>query len=121
MIYYGTQPITNNTQSFNSTMLNNITNVRGFKCWGAHMGIKSKRRDLALIYSEVPASAAAVVTQNVVCAEPVKLSREHIKCGKAQAIVCNSGNANACTGKEGWEGAVAMAETTAESLDIPKN
>jgi glutamate N-acetyltransferase/amino-acid N-acetyltransferase len=101
-------------------MLNNITNVRGFKCWGAHMGIKSKRRDIALIFSEVPASAAAVFTQNVVCAEPVKLSREHIKGGKAQAIICNSGNANACTGKEGWKGAVAMAETTSELLDIPK-
>jgi glutamate N-acetyltransferase / amino-acid N-acetyltransferase len=101
-------------------MLNNITHVRGFKCWGAHMGIKSKRRDLALIYSEVPASAAAVFTRNIVCAEPVKLSREHIKGGKAQAIVINSGNANACTGKEGWKGAVAMAETTAELLDIPK-
>lgn len=101
-------------------MLNNITHVRGFKCWGAHMGIKSKRRDIALIYSEVPASAAAVFTQNIVCAEPVKLSREHIKGGKAQAIICNSGNANACTGKEGWKGAVAMAETTAKLLDIPK-
>lgn len=101
-------------------MLNNITHVRGFKCWGAHMGIKSKRRDIALIYSEVPASAAALFTQNIVCAEPVKLSREHIKGGKAQAIICNSGNANACTGEAGWKGAVAMAEETAKLLDIPK-
>lgn len=101
-------------------MLNNITHVRGFKCWGAHMGIKSKRRDIALIYSEVPATAAAVFTQNVFCAEPVKLSREHIKDGKAQAFIINSGNANACTGEEGWKGAVAMAETTAELLGIPK-
>ncbi len=101
-------------------MLNNITHVRGFKCWGAHMGIKSKRRDIALLYSEVPASAAAVFTQNIVCAEPVKLSREHIKGGKARAIICNSGNANACTGEAGRKGAIAMAETTAELLDIPK-
>ena len=101
-------------------MIRNITNVRGIKCWGAHMGIKSKRRDIALIYSEVPASAAAVFTRNVVCAEPIKLSREHIKNGKAQAFVINSGNANACTGKDGWEGAVAMAERTAEDLNIPK-
>ncbi|MEX0944719.1 MAG: bifunctional glutamate N-acetyltransferase/amino-acid acetyltransferase ArgJ [Balneolaceae bacterium] len=100
-------------------MLNNITNVRGFTCWGAHMGIKSKRRDLALIYSEKPASAAAVFTKNVVCAEPIKLSREHIKNGIAQAFVINSGNANACTGVEGWKGAVAMAETTAKELKIP--
>ena len=101
-------------------MLNNITHVRGFTCWGAHMGIKSKRRDIALIYSEVPASAAAVFTRNVVCAEPIKLSREHIKDGLAQAFVINSGNANACTGEEGWKGAVAMAETTAEELKIEK-
>lgn len=101
-------------------MLNNITHVRGFTCWGAHMGIKSKRRDIALIYSEVPASAAAVFTRNVVCAEPIKLSRQHIKNGKAQAFVINSGNANACTGRDGWNGAVAMAETTAKELDIDK-
>src|SRR6056297_2296154 len=101
-------------------MLKNITHVRGFKCWGAHMGIKSKRRDLALIYSEKPASAAAVFTKNVVCAEPIKLSRQHIKDGIVQAIVINSGNANACTGKAGWKGAVAMAEETAKCLDISK-
>jgi glutamate N-acetyltransferase / amino-acid N-acetyltransferase len=101
-------------------MLNNITHVRGFTCWGSHMGIKSKRRDLALIYSKKPASAAAVFTKNVVCAEPIKLSREHIKDGKAQAFVINSGNANACTGIEGWKGAVAMAETTANELKISK-
>lgn len=101
-------------------MLHNITHVRGFTCWGSHMGIKSKRRDLALIFSEVPASAAAVFTKNVVCAEPIKLSREHIKDGVAQAFVINSGNANACTGTDGWKGAVAMAETTAKELKIPK-
>lgn len=101
-------------------MQNNICNVRGIKAWGSHMGIKSKRRDLAIIYSEKPASAAAVFTQNLVCAEPVKLSRQHMRDGTIQAIVVNSGNANACTGKQGWEGAVAMAETTAAELGIPK-
>ncbi|HLR91239.1 MAG TPA: bifunctional glutamate N-acetyltransferase/amino-acid acetyltransferase ArgJ [Balneolaceae bacterium] len=101
-------------------MLNNITHVRGFTCWGAHMGIKAKRRDIALIFSEVPASAAAVFTRNVVCAEPVKLSRQHIKDGIGQAFVINSGNANASTGEEGWNGAVAMAEETARLLKIKK-
>lgn len=100
-------------------MLKNITDVRGFKCWGAHIGIKSKRRDLAIIFSEEPCSAAAVFTQNKVFAEPVRLSKESIKKGIAQAIVINSGNANACTGKQGYEGAVAMAKTTAELLKIP--
>ena len=76
-------------------MIKNLTNVRGIQCWGAHIGIKSMRRDLAIIYSEVPASAACTFTQNEVVAEPVKISREHMKGGKAQAIVCNAGNANA--------------------------
>lgn len=100
-------------------MLKNITHVRGFTCWGAHIGIKSKRRDLALIVSDVPASAAAVFTKNIVCAEPVKVSKKHIEDGVAQAFVINSGNANACTGEAGRLAAIAMAETTAEELGIP--
>lgn len=99
--------------------MNNITDVKGFKFWGAHTGVKSKRRDLALIYSEKQADAAAVFTKNVVVAEPIKMCRKHIKNGKAQAIVVSSGNANACTGRQGMEGAIAMAETTASLLDIP--
>ena len=101
-------------------MIKNITNVRGIKCWGAHSGIKSLRRDLAIIYSEVPASAAAVFTQNKVLAEPIKLSQKHIADGKIQAIVINAGNANACTGPQGYEGAVAMAKTLGEELEIPE-
>lgn len=102
-------------------MIKNITNVRGFKCWGAHSGIKSLRRDLALIYSEVPASAAAVFTKNKVIAEPVKISREHLKNGLAQAIVINAGNANACTGEQGYEGALAMVKTMSETLGIDED
>lgn len=101
-------------------MIQNLTGVRGIKCWGAHIGIKSLRRDLALIYSEVPASAAGVFTLNKVVAEPIKVSRRHIKGGKAQVIVCNAGNANACTGEQGRKGAEAMVNTTAELLDIDK-
>ena len=101
-------------------MIKNITNVRGIKCWGAHSGVKSMRRDLAIIYSEVPAAAAAVFTQNEVVAAPVKLSRRHIADGKAQAIVINAGNANACTGEQGRLGAEAMADTLAEELAIDK-
>lgn len=99
-------------------LVKNITNVRGFKCWGAHSGIKSMRRDLGLIFSEVPASAAAVFTQNSVVAEPVKVSKKHIANGIAQAIVINAGNANACTGEQGYAGAMAMAETFAEEMKI---
>jgi len=101
-------------------MIKNITNVRGITCWGAHTGVKSMRRDLAIIFSKVPASAAAVFTQNQVVAAPVTVSKKHIKDGKAQAIVINAGNANAATGKLGMEGAEAMTQTLAEELKIDK-
>src|SRR5690606_5924334 len=99
-------------------MIKNITNVRGIKCWGAHSGIKSMRRDLAIIYSEVPAAAAATLTQNKVRAEPIKLTEKHLKNNRAQVIVCNAGNANACTGEQGRLGAEAMATSVAEMLKI---
>ncbi|MFP4091565.1 MAG: bifunctional glutamate N-acetyltransferase/amino-acid acetyltransferase ArgJ [Cyclobacteriaceae bacterium] len=101
-------------------MVNNITNVRGISCWGAHTGVKSMRRDLAIIFSEVPASAAATFTQNSVVAEPVKVSRRHIADGQAQAIVINAGNANACTGEQGRQGAEAMVDAMAEELGIDR-
>lgn len=107
-------------QEQTNKMVNNITNVRGIKCWGAHTGIKSLRRDLAIIYSEKPCSASAVFTQNDMLAEPVKLSKKHIEDNMAQAIVINAGNANAGTGEQGYKGAEAMAETLAEGLGIDK-
>jgi glutamate N-acetyltransferase/amino-acid N-acetyltransferase len=100
--------------------MQNIADVKGFKFWGAHTGVKSKRRDLGLIVSDRPASAAAVFTRNVVVAEPIKICREHIKDGIIQAVVINSGNANACTGTQGYEGAMAMVETMAKEFGIPK-
>ena len=103
------------------TMIKNITNVRGIKCWGSHSGVKSLRRDLAIIYSEVPASAAAVFTQNQVVAEPVKVSKINIEDGVAQAIVINAGNANACTGEQGYQGAKAMVRAAADALSIPES
>jgi glutamate N-acetyltransferase/amino-acid N-acetyltransferase len=95
-----------------------ITGVKGFSCWGAHVGLKAKRRDLGIIFSEQPASASAVFTRNQVVAEPVKLSRRHIASGLIQAVVVNAGNANACTGEQGRQGAEAMVATLAEELDI---
>lgn len=82
--------------------------------------MKSMRRDLAIIYSEVPASAACTFTKNTIVAEPIKISQEHIKDGKAQVIVCNAGNANACTGEQGRAGAEAMVNATANTLGIDK-
>ncbi|MEX0813980.1 MAG: bifunctional glutamate N-acetyltransferase/amino-acid acetyltransferase ArgJ [Chitinophagales bacterium] len=99
-------------------MNQNITHVKGFKCWGAHSGIKSMRRDLAIIYSETPCAAAACFTQNKVQAEPVKLSKKHLKDNTAQVLVCNAGNANACTGEQGKLGAEAMAKITARMLNL---
>lgn len=99
-------------------MIKNITNVKGISCWGAHTGVKSMRRDLAIIFSKVPASAAAVFTQNQVVAAPVTVSKKHIADGKAQAIVINAGNANAATGQQGMEGAEAMTQSLAEELKI---
>ncbi len=100
-------------------MNRNLTDVRGFKVRGAHIGIKSKRRDLALIVSDVPASAAGVFTRNKVRAAPVTLSARHLENGLAQAIVVTSGNANACTGEEGEKAAQAVAEKLAQELGIP--
>ncbi|MBK5210065.1 MAG: bifunctional glutamate N-acetyltransferase/amino-acid acetyltransferase ArgJ [Flavobacteriaceae bacterium] len=102
-------------------MIKNITNVRGITCWGAHTGVKSMKRDLAIIFSKVPASAAAVFTQNQVVAAPVTVSRNNIADGKAQAIVINAGNANAATGKQGMEGAIAMTHALAEELSISED
>ncbi|MBN2521069.1 MAG: bifunctional glutamate N-acetyltransferase/amino-acid acetyltransferase ArgJ [Bacteroidales bacterium] len=101
-------------------MIKNITSVRGISCWGAHIGIKASKRDLALIYSKVPAKVGAVFTKNVVLSECVKISKKHIADGIAQAIVVNSGNANTCTGEPGRLGAEAMAETMADKLKIKK-
>ena len=99
-------------------MHESMTDVKGYLSWGAHIGIRSKRRDLAIIYSKTPAAAAAVFTRNVVQAEPVKLSRRHMENGRIQAIVVNSGNANACTGEQGRRDAQMMADVTAEELGI---
>jgi glutamate N-acetyltransferase/amino-acid N-acetyltransferase len=80
---------------------------------------KGKKRDLALIVSEVPANVAGMFTTNQVCAAPVKVCAERVKRGKAQAIVVNSGNANACTGRQGMADAKEMTALTAKLLHMP--
>lgn len=79
---------------------------------------KGQKRDLALIVSEAPAVAAGLFTTNQICAAPVKVCLEHIRRNGARAIIANSGNANACTGKQGLRDAKAMAAITARSLNI---
>ena len=77
---------------------------------------KGQKRDLALIVSEVPATVAGMFTTNQVCAAPVKICVERVKRGTAQAIVVNSGNANACTGKQGLKDAREMTRAAAEAV-----
>ena len=90
----------------------------GFKVWGIHCGIKKLKKDLGLIYSEKKANASAVFTTNKVKAAPVILSMENIKDNEMQAVIVNSGNANACTGVKGYSDAISMAEKTAEILNL---
>jgi len=80
---------------------------------------KGEKRDLALIVSEVPATVAGMFTTNQVCAAPVKVCIERVKKGIAQAIVANSGNANACTGKQGLKDARGMTALVAKRLHMP--
>ncbi|MGE5499663.1 MAG: bifunctional ornithine acetyltransferase/N-acetylglutamate synthase, partial [Syntrophothermus sp.] len=83
-----------------------VTTVQGFKAAGIFCGIKRKKKDLALIYSETPCSAAGTFTINKVKAAPLLVSKDIIKAKKnVKAVLVNSGNANACTGEEGLQDA----------------
>jgi glutamate N-acetyltransferase/amino-acid N-acetyltransferase len=81
---------------------------------------KGKKRDLALIVSEVPATAAGMFTTNQVCAAPVRVCIDRAKSGEGQAIVVNSGNANACTGKQGLADAREMGAILGRELHMPE-
>ncbi len=80
---------------------------------------KGPKRDLALIVSETPATVAGMFTTNQVCAAPVKVCVERMKKGTAQVVVVNSGNANACTGKQGMADAREMVSFTERALNFP--
>ena len=94
----------------------------GFTANGIHCGIRKNRtkRDLALIYSEKPASAAAVYTTNLVKGAPLTVTKNHISDGVAQAVICNSGNANTCNAN-GIEIAEQMSADLAAALGISAN
>src|SRR3972149_1799598 len=95
--------------------------VPGFKAAGIACGIKKNgNKDLALIYSEVPAVAAAVFTTNKIKAAPVLIDIQRIKKGLCQAVIINSGNANACTGKKGLDAAVKTVTLLEKELGIKK-
>ncbi|HAE62269.1 MAG TPA: ornithine acetyltransferase [Eubacteriaceae bacterium] len=96
-----------------------INSPKGYKAAGKHIGVKKKRKDLSMIISEKPAVVAAMFTTNKVKAAPVVWNMDiYSKQKPIKAIVVNSGNANACTGKKGMEDTVLMAKTTAESFEI---
>lgn len=102
-----------------------VTTPLGFSAMGLRVGIKegnSKKKDMAMIYSNVPCLAAGTFTTNQVKAAPVKWDQKVIYCSPVvQAVVCNSGVANACTGEEGMKYCEDMAKATAEALHIKKD
>ena len=93
--------------------------ARGFTAGGIRCGIRKSRtkRDLSMIYSEVPAAAAAVYTTNLVKGAPLYVTRRHLADGRAQAVLCNSGNANTCNA-DGEEIAEKSCELAAAALGI---
>ncbi len=98
-----------------------VTAPIGFKANGIYCGIKkSKKKDLALIFSERPCDAAGVFTTNKVQASCVVIDKEHLRDHRAQAIIANSGNANCMTGESGFDNSSTMAATIARLLRLNK-
>ncbi|NLZ80484.1 MAG: bifunctional glutamate N-acetyltransferase/amino-acid acetyltransferase ArgJ [Clostridiales bacterium] len=98
-----------------------VTVAKGFQATGIYAGIKKKKKDMALIYSEAPCKVAGTFTTNLVKAAPVKWDQKIVKESDfAHAIVINSGVANACTGAVGYEYCVNMAAETGMALNISK-
>lgn len=99
-----------------------VTLPKGYKAGGMHCGLKRKRLDLGYVVSEVPATAAGVYTTNLFQAAPLIVTQESIaKEKKIQAIIVNSGNANACTGEQGLQDAFAMQQGFANELGIQEH
>lgn len=99
-----------------------VTSAKGFQAAGIAAGIKKgNTKDMAMIYSEKPCTTAGTFTTNLVKAAPVKWDQKVVyEAPYTQAVVCNSGIANACTGAEGYVYCEATAKAAAEVLDIPK-
>jgi len=96
-----------------------ITAVPGFMAAGVAAGLKkANKKDVALVYSDNPASAAAVFTKNKVKAAPILVNMQNLTKGEARAVVVNSGNANACTGEQGLKDAREMVQMAAKILGI---
>lgn len=87
---------------------------------GIHCGVRLDRKDLALVWSQTPASVAGVFTQNQVQAAPVSVCREQLVGGRSHGVVVNSGNANACTGDQGLSDAWEMVNLTAAAMEVDR-
>ncbi|HET9673575.1 MAG TPA: bifunctional glutamate N-acetyltransferase/amino-acid acetyltransferase ArgJ [Gaiellaceae bacterium] len=96
-----------------------VTAAKGFVASGVHCGIRRSRLDLALVRSTERATGAGMFTVNRMLAAPVIVSKEHLEVAQPQAVVVNSGNANAATGVRGEQDARATSATTAELLGLP--
>ena len=96
--------------------------AKGFTASGVHCGVRKNKtkKDISLIYSEIPAAAAAVYTTNLVKGAPLTVTKNNISDGIAQAVICNSGNANTCNAN-GIEIATTMCELLGKELGIPAN
>ncbi|MGL4773516.1 MAG: bifunctional glutamate N-acetyltransferase/amino-acid acetyltransferase ArgJ [Clostridium sp.] len=97
-----------------------VTSPKGFQASGIFCGLKKNtlKKDLALIFSEVPSIAAGVFTKNKVKGAPIYICKEHLSNKKARAIIVNSGNANTCNGEDGLSKAKKMASLQAKALKI---
>lgn len=100
-----------------------VTAAKGFKAACCEANIKYKNRtDMAMVYSEVPCECAGTFTSNVVKAACVMWDKKVVESGKPmQAVVCNSGIANACTGQEGWDACEATAKAVEAALGVPSD
>lgn len=100
-----------------------VTAAKGYKAAGIYAGVKNNpnKRDMAIIAADGAAVCGGVFTTNKFAAAPVNWDRKIVAGGKAQAIVVNSGNANACTGEQGAKDAAAMAQAVGAALNIPQD
>ncbi|WP_091833425.1 bifunctional glutamate N-acetyltransferase/amino-acid acetyltransferase ArgJ [Marininema halotolerans] len=106
--------------TFTQVKVPTITSPKGFTASGLHAGIKRKRKDLGMIYCEVPAAAAVVYTTNAFQAAPLVVTQDGMKVdGYMQAILVNSGKANACTGEPGLQDAYQMRQSIATEMGLP--
>ena len=101
------------------TIQGGVCAAKGFTANGIHCGIRKNKskRDLSLIFSEVKANAASVYTTNLVKGAPLVVTKQHLSDGRAQAIICNSGNANTCS-DDGIERAEKMSKICADALNF---